>query len=304
MDYSLAGSSVHRFSQARILEWVTISFSRGSSQLRDRTHVSCIGRWILYLWATREACLWLGSCVKSCYLSCCPEKSDSFGLPGSGCLLTRSPSGHPLVSRRVSSQKEDTWGPSIFISHCDSCVTWHSSPTYHSWEFDKYKSAPDHQNTLEAPTKAGLLSLEVCSSYPGLCVQSPCVNECHLAGSGGASSGHPQNVVVQSLSHIWLFCDPMGCSLPGSSVHAILQARILEWVAISFSRGSSQPRDRTRVSCIGWWILYHWATREVPPPDSGLLSDTFLSTVLAARHWDAFWGTPGPCFLGASGFVF
>ena len=40
------------------------------------------------------------------------------------------------------------------------------------------------------------------------------------------------------------FCDPMDCSLPGSSVHGIFQARVLEWVAISFSRGSSQPRDR------------------------------------------------------------
>ena len=46
-------------------------------------------------------------------------------------------------------------------------------------------------------------------------------------------------------------CDPMDCSLPGSSVHGILQARVLEWVAISFSRGSSQPRDRTQVSRIG-----------------------------------------------------
>ena len=44
-------------------------------------------------------------------------------------------------------------------------------------------------------------------------------------------------------------CDPMDCSLPGSSVHRIFQARVLEWVAISFSRGSSQPRDRTQVSC-------------------------------------------------------
>ena len=43
-------------------------------------------------------------------------------------------------------------------------------------------------------------------------------------------------------------CDPMDCSLPGSSVHGILQARTLEWVAISFSRGSSRPRDRTQVS--------------------------------------------------------
>ena len=45
-------------------------------------------------------------------------------------------------------------------------------------------------------------------------------------------------------------CDPMDCSLPGSSVHGILQARILEWVTIPFSRGSSQLRDQTQVSCI------------------------------------------------------
>ena len=45
-------------------------------------------------------------------------------------------------------------------------------------------------------------------------------------------------------------CDTVDCSPPGSSVHRILQARILEWVAISFSRGSSRPRDRTQVSCI------------------------------------------------------
>ena len=45
-------------------------------------------------------------------------------------------------------------------------------------------------------------------------------------------------------------CDPMNCSLPGFSLHGIVQARVLEWVAISFSRGSSQPRDWTRVSCI------------------------------------------------------
>ena len=45
-------------------------------------------------------------------------------------------------------------------------------------------------------------------------------------------------------------CDPMNCSPPGSSVHGIFQARILEWVAMPSSRGSSQPRDRTHVSCI------------------------------------------------------
>ena len=60
-------------------------------------------------------------------------------------------------------------------------------------------------------------------------------------------------------------CNPMDCSPPGSSVHGIFQARTLEWVAISFSRRSSRPRDWTRiscVSCIGRKILYHWATWE------------------------------------------
>ena len=55
---------------------------------------------------------------------------------------------------------------------------------------------------------------------------------------------------VKSLSHVMTLCDPMDYSLPGSSVHGIFQARVLEWVATSFSRGSSRPRDRTWVSRI------------------------------------------------------
>ena len=71
------------------------------------------------------------------------------------------------------------------------------------------------------------------------------------------------------------FCDHMDWSLPGSSVHWIFQARILEWVAVSFSRGSSWPRDRTQVYCIGRWILDHWATRGAPP----------CLMVPSALHW-------------------
>ena len=73
-------------------------------------------------------------------------------------------------------------------------------------------------------------------------------------------------VVVQSLSHIRLFCDLMYCSPPGSSVHGIFQAKILEWVAISFSKGFPPCRDLTCISCTHLlfcrWILYHWATKE------------------------------------------
>ena len=64
---------------------------------------------------------------------------------------------------------------------------------------------------------------------------------------------------AKSLSRIQL-CDPTDCSPPGSSVHGILQARMLEWVAMPSSRGSSRPWDRTRVSyisCIVRWVLYH-----------------------------------------------
>ena len=67
--------------------------------------------------------------------------------------------------------------------------------------------------------------------------------------------------VVFSL-HVCLFCDPMHCSPQGSPVCGIFQTRILEWVAIFFSRGSTQPRDQTHVSCISRQILYHWATTE------------------------------------------
>ena len=60
-------------------------------------------------------------------------------------------------------------------------------------------------------------------------------------------------------------CDPVDCSLPGSSVHGILQARILEWVALSSSRGSSRPRDPICISCLLHcrWMLYllsHWGS--------------------------------------------
>ena len=56
-----------------------------------------------------------------------------------------------------------------------------------------------------------------------------------------------QNKLAQSCPTL---CDPMDCSLSGTSVHGIFQARVLEWIAIALSRGSSRPRDRTWVSCI------------------------------------------------------
>ena len=59
-------------------------------------------------------------------------------------------------------------------------------------------------------------------------------------------------------------CDPLDCSPPGFFIHGVSQARILEQVAIAFSRGSSRPRDWTRVSCPAGRFFYHRASGEVP----------------------------------------
>ena len=151
MDRSLRGSSAHGVSQARILEWCAISFSRGSSWWKGRTPCFLHCRWILYCWATREA-------HKSCAL----------------CLYMLY-----------------IFSPWFFILY---------------WLIDWL------------------------------------MHGCYIA-----------SVVSDSL---W----PYGLSPPGSSVHGILQARVLEWVTVSSSRRSSPPRDQTRVSCvscIGSQVPYH-----------------------------------------------
>ena len=85
------------------------------------------------------------------------------------------------------------------------------------------------------------------------------------------------------LSHVWLFCDPMDCSPPGFSVHGISQARILEWVAISFYRGYYRPRDRICISCIGWQILNPCTTREIWK--SCWVSSNSLSSFIVMIVW-------------------
>ena len=70
-----------------------------------------------------------------------------------------------------------------------------------------------------------------------------------------------RGMCVKLLQSYLILCNPMDCSSPGCSVHGILQARILEWIIISFSRVSSWPRDWTQVSyvsCTGRQALYHW----------------------------------------------
>ena len=96
-----------------------------------------------------------------------------------------------------------------------------------------------------------------------------------------------ESVSCSAVSTLW---DPMDCSSPGSSVHAILQARILEWVAIPFSSGSSQPRDRTQVSLIAGRFFTLWVTRK----DS-------VEVLLKTKNRVALWSsnpTPGQISKG------
>ena len=88
---------------------------------------------------------------------------------------------------------------------------------------------------------------------------------------------------AKSLQSCLTLCNPMNCSLPGSSVHGILQAGLLEWVVLPFSRGSSQPRDRTRVSYITLPHLLHWQVGSLPlvlPGSSCFLRGSWFLFVL------------------------
>ena len=77
--------------------------------------------------------------------------------------------------------------------------------------------------------------------------------------------------------------NPMDCGLPGSSVHGILQARRLEWVAIPFPRGSSQPRDWTQVSHIAGRFFTIWATMEAPSKTLSFQHE--INTRMVAIHY-------------------
>ena len=101
--------------------------------------------------------------------------------------------------------------------------------------------------------RLNIISLCICESMPGKFIIS-------ISGMSKVD-GSPYYGWKESESVS--LCDPMDHSPPGSSVHGVLWARILEWVVIPLSRESFQPRDRTQVSCIAGRFFTIWTTRKV-----------------------------------------
>ena len=123
-----------------------------------------------------------------------------------------------------------------------------------------------------------------------LCCRGSWQDRRHLQTEVGTRTGkhsweHLKVLVTQSYPTL---CDPMDCSPPGSSVHGLLQARILEWVAIPFSRGSFQPKDRAQVSCIAGGFFTIWVIKE---------AQRTLGPGIKRQHGILLWVTAGFFFL-------
>ena len=107
--------SVHRIAQARILEWVAISFSRGYSQPRARTHISCMGRWILYCWATTpgkpEGLWWFLKCFLALSI---PLPLRAFCLPLNKTNVKQDRNSEGSLSRPYSITGEADYPPLLF----------------------------------------------------------------------------------------------------------------------------------------------------------------------------------------------
>ena len=124
--------------------------------------------------------------------------------------------------------------------------------------------------SLSCPPATGcrpLLSV-TCAFVMPRCAQ--CTSATHSALLQQLLNTYPlESEIAQSCPTLW---DPMDCSLRGSSIHGIFQARVLQWVAISFSGGSSQPRDQIWVSCIAsrcFYCLSHKPMSLAPPALAG-----------------------------------
>ena len=226
----LSGSSVHGVLQARIPEWVTISSSRGSSQARYWTLVFCFGRQILYHCITREAPIawgWWESPLKLCW-----GTENDLGKVVRTMFFTELT---PSTKRAGDSLKSSSYVPGVSpLPKPVRVGDPREGVLFFVWQTQSWhRGAGSHrQESLMKWTPLQIRGRSINSGWRWRhSWRWTCVVWCMCVLS--------RSVVSDSLR-------PMDCSLSGSS----LQARILERSAISFSGGSSEPRDRTHVSHI------------------------------------------------------
>ena len=221
----------------RILEWVAYPFSRGSSWLRNQTGVSCIAGGFCTNWAIRKA-LDYAKELKS---------QPGYGRLPRIFLFWLNVKMSQLHTSKINIHTLD--GQMLILtcllcSHLLSRVWFFATP----WTV-----------TQQAPLSMGFSRQEYLSGLlfptPGE-LPDPGIKLASLVSptlADGVFTAEPTGktnscVRAKLLQSYLILCDPMDSTPPGSTVHGIFQARILEWVAVPSSRGSSQPRDRTPIS--------------------------------------------------------
>ena len=143
--------------------------------------------------------------------------------------------------------------------------------------------------TCHSYSRVGMDSVIACNPFWSCVLELLTITTPHISLAKNKPHDH---VVVQSDS-LWPHCSPTG-----SSVHGISQARILEWVAISSSRGYSRTKDQTCVSCIDGRVLSHWPPGK-PPTWSWVLSMGLETTFLLREGCKSLqWGGMLNCFTG------
>ena len=176
-------------------------------------------------------------------------------LPFPSCSHLLTTTNMSFISVILSLQKVlYKWNHTVYnlwVKVAQSCPTLQPHGLYSPWHSPGQNTGVDSLSLLQGifPTQ-GL--------NPGLPHYRQILYQVSLKGSPRILEW--VKVKVKSLSRVRLFATLW--TVPGSSVRGILQARILQWVAFSFSRGSSWPRDQTQVSCIASGFLTSWATRE------------------------------------------
>ena len=248
IDCSPPGSSVHGILQARILEWGAIPFSRGSSRPRDRTQVSHIAGRFFTIWAIREVSVLVGY-LRIFVYNLLGKMALCQGTDDAGLLWMR---WQDVLwgMRRWCSWEDDvestgvSWRQSFCLHHCFFCGILPSKSVLTSPAFSTSNASLCISrifsgccclwlhSALSFLTESCSIETKHCYWYFWIVKTSSCtcLFFCSIFITRKKES---ESELAQSCPTL---SDPMDCSLPGSSVHGIFPARVLEWGAIAFSR--------------------------------------------------------------------